>query len=127
MVTALLRDKRILPVFVALIAFLTAAFVVSFLGGGTTEMLYAFGAGAVVSGVLIGVYTLGTRSGHPHSHAVAESAIVLGVMYLGLLVHRLLTEFGTFSSGEALLGIAVALGALLALVGTLGALGRSTT
>ena len=126
MVTALLQNKRVLPVFVSVLAFAAAAFVVTFLGGGTTELLYAFGAGAVVTGILVGVYLLGSRLGHPHSHAVAESAVVLGVLYLGLLVHRLLTEYGTFSTGEALFGIGGGLLLLLLFVGGLSLVGRAT-
>jgi hypothetical protein len=127
MVTPVLRDERVLLAFVVVVAIAASAFIVLFLGGGTTELLYALGGGAVLSAVLVGVYAFGSRSGHPHSHAVAEAAVVLGVLYLGLLVHRLLTEFGVFSAGEALLAVAAALAALLVFVGAIGLLGRVGT
>jgi len=127
MLTLILRDERVLPVFVAVVAFVASAFIVTFLGGGTTELLFAFGAGLVVSAVVVGVYTAGSRMGHPHSHAVAEAAVVLGVLYMGLLANRLLTEFGTFSTVESLLAIGVAFGVLIGFVFLIGLLGRVGT
>jgi len=124
MVTPLLENKRAVPVFVAVVAVLASAFVVTVLGGGTTELLYTFGAGAVVSAVVVGVYVVGSRYGHPHSHAVAEAAAVLGVLYLALLLNRLLTEFGTFSTTESVTAIGGALVAMLAFVAVIGLLGR---
>jgi len=93
MVTSLLRNERIMPIGVVAIALVASALTVSLLGGGTEELLYALGGGVVVSLVVVGVYAIGKRSGHPHSHAVAEAAVALGVLYLAALVTRLLTEF----------------------------------
>ena len=122
--TPLLENRRAVPVVVAVVAVLASAFVVTVLGGGTTEVLYTFGAGAVVSAVVVGVYVLGSRHGHPHSHAVAEAAVVLAVLYLVLLLNRLLTEFGTFSTTGSLTVIGGALVAMLTFVAAIGLLGR---
>jgi hypothetical protein len=93
MVTALLRNKRVMPATVVVLAFVVAALVVTLLGGTTTELAFAFAGGIGVSAIVFGVYKLGKRFGHPHSHAVAEAAIAFGVLYLGALVFRLLTTF----------------------------------
>jgi hypothetical protein len=93
MVTALLRNKRLMPATVVVLAFVVAALVVALLGGTTTELAFAFAGGLGVSAIVFGVYKLGKRSGHPHSHAVAEAAVAFGVLYLGALVFRLLTTF----------------------------------
>jgi len=68
--------------------------VVMLVGGGLMELLAAFAGGIVTAAIVIGVYKLGTRAGHPHSHAVAEATVALGVLYTIGLVARLLTEFG---------------------------------
>jgi len=94
MVNALLRSKRLMPVAVAVVAVVVTALVVSLLGGTPAELGLAFAGGIGVSIVVFGVYALGKRVGHPHSHAVAEAAIAFGVLYLGALVFRLLTTFG---------------------------------
>jgi hypothetical protein len=93
MVTALLRNKRLMPATVVVLAFIVAALVVALLGGTTTELAFAFAGGIGVSAVVFGVYKLGRRFGHPHSHAVAEAAVAFGVLYFGALVFRLLTTF----------------------------------
>lgn len=93
MVTALLRNKRLMPAIVVALAFVVAALVVSLLGGTPTELAFAFAGGIATSAIVFGVYALGKRSGHPHSHAVAEAAIAFGVLYLGALVFRLVTTF----------------------------------
>jgi len=129
MVTALLLNKRVMPVVVVVLAVVASALPVLFLGGGTTEILYGLGGGVAASAVIVGVYTLGRRSGHPHSHAVAEAAVALGVMYLGLLVNRLLTNetFGMVSSGELVIGLGAAIVGSLLVVALTGLLGRVRT
>jgi len=126
MVTALLRNRRLLPVAVVALAFVVSNLTVLLLGGGTTEMLYGLGGGVVASIVIVGVYVVGTRLGHPHSHAIAEATVALGVLYLGLLVNRLLTNdtFGMLSAGELLLGLGAALVAALTVLGITGLLSR---
>jgi len=86
--------RRALVVGLAALAIVATGVVVTVLGGGSTELLFALIGGVVITAIVVGVYTLGTRSGHPHSHAVAEAAVALGVVYIVALVARLLTEFG---------------------------------
>jgi hypothetical protein len=80
-----------------------------FLGGGPTELAYMFVGGIGSAIVVLGTYALGSRYGHPHSHAVAEAAISLGVLYLVAVSFRLLTEYGERSFGE----VVIALGAFI--------------
>lgn len=129
MLTALLRNKRVMPVAVVVLAVVASALTVLLLGGGTTEILYGLGGGVVASAAIVGVYALGRRYGHPHSHAVAEAAVALGVLYLGLLVNRLVTNetFGLVSSGELFLGLGAALVGSLLVIGLSGLLGRYGT
>jgi hypothetical protein len=88
-----LSGRVVIAGFAALAVLATAGFVLA-LGGSTTDLLYAFVAGLVTAGVVLGTYALGTRAGQPHSHAVASAAIVFGGLCILAVVYRLLTEFG---------------------------------
>jgi len=88
------RNGRPMIAGTAALAILATGVVVTVLGGGSVELLYALGGGVGASVVVGGVYALGRRFGQPHSHAVAEAAIALGVLALLAIVFRLLTEFG---------------------------------
>jgi hypothetical protein len=87
------NGRELIAAFAALAVGATVL-MVTLVGGGLMELLAAFGGGIVAAVIVIGVYKLGARAGHPHSHAVAEAAIALGVLYTIGLVARLLTEFG---------------------------------
>jgi hypothetical protein len=87
------NGRELIGAFAAL-AVAATVLVVMLVGGGLMELLSAFGGGIVTAAIVISVYKLGARAGHPHSHAVAEAAIALGVLYTIGLVARLLTEFG---------------------------------
>lgn len=90
----LVRNGRVLIGGFGLLAVVGTAVAVLLLGGGGTELLFGFGAGLAVAIAVVGVYALGRRSGHPHSHAVAEASVTLGVVFIIAIVYRLLTEFG---------------------------------
>ena len=76
------------------IAALSLVGAVAILGGGLVEIGYAAAGGIVVAIPVVGTYALGMRYGQPHSHAVATSAIVLGLVYTAAVVVNLLTQFG---------------------------------
>lgn len=88
-----LRNKRTLTLLVAVLAAVAATLTVLLVGGGAVELAFALGGGLLVALVLAGTYSLSTRAGHPHSHAVAVATVLLGVIYLLGLVVRLLTQF----------------------------------
>jgi len=92
-----LRDEQTLMGVFATLAVVATIGTVVMLGGGMAELLTAFAIGFVVAGFVVGVYMWGRRSGHPHSHAVAEASVAFGGLYLIALVVRLLTEHGVYS------------------------------
>lgn len=94
------------------------------LGGGVTELGYALVVGLGSVGVILGTYALGRRSGHPHSHAVAEAAVSLGALYLIAVSYRLLTEYGQRSTVEVVGAMGTAIIAGFVIVGLVAALGR---
>lgn len=124
-----LRSKPTLLVFFTILAFVAGSVTTLVVGGGTTELAAAVGAGAVISVLLLGVYTLGARAGHPHSHAVAETAVALGVVYSATLVMRLLTQdpFGKRAPMETGAGLLAALVVAGAIVGLTAMLDRYST
>jgi hypothetical protein len=95
-----------------------------FLGGGVTELGYMFVGGIASALVVTGTYTAGRRYGHPHSHAVAEAAISIGVLYLIAVSFRLLTEYGERTFSEVVLALGALIVGSLAFVGAIAALGR---
>ena len=95
-----------------------------FLGGGATELGYMLVGGAVSALVVVGTYSVGRRYGHPHSHAVAEAAISLGVLYLIAVSFRLLTEYGERSLTEVVLALGTLMVGSFVFVLVIAALGR---
>ncbi|MFC6721174.1 hypothetical protein [Halobacteriaceae bacterium SHR40] len=95
-----------------------------FLGAGATELGYVAVGGIGSALVVVGTYTLGRRYGHPHSHAVAEAAISLGVLYLIAVSFRLLTEYGERSFFEVVFALGALIVGSLAFVAAIAVLGR---
>lgn len=85
--------RSLIAAFVVLAA-LSLVAAVAVLGGGLLEIGYAAAGGIAVAIPVVGTYTIGKRYGQPHSHAVATSAIVMGLIYTAAVVGNLLTAFG---------------------------------
>lgn len=101
---ALTNGPVLIAVF-AILAVLSSVVTVLLLGGGTTELLYALGGGLLVGIVVVGSYGFGRRYGQPHSHAVAQAAVVLGVLLLAVVTVELLRDSGQLSDVEVALGV----------------------
>lgn len=95
------------------------------LGGAVDELLYALGGGAVVALAVIGAYLLGLRYGQPHSHAVAQAGVILGVVLTVAVVAELLINSGRLTDAEITMGLAGGLVATIVLIGVVGVLDRA--
>jgi hypothetical protein len=112
----------VVAVFVLLAVAVTAVTVVA-LGGDVGALVWALGVGSGFGVAVGGAYRLGRRYGQPHSHAVAQSAIIFGVAVLGAVVADLLRSSGRISDfliGAGLAGSVVGTLLLLAVVAVVG-------
>lgn len=87
-------DVRVWVLAFAVLVLATAAGVVSALQGGSTAIVFAVLAIAVVGLVTIGTYAMGRSRGHHHAYAVGEAAVSLGAIFLLAIVGYLVTSFG---------------------------------
>lgn len=122
-----LQNGPVLIVLFAALAVVSSALTVAAAGGGVLELLYGIGGGIGVGAIVVGVYVLGRRAGHPHSHAVAESGVILGVVLLAAVITDLLLASGILSEIEIALGLVGAVVVTLGLLGLIGLFDRFTS
>lgn len=76
-----------------LFAIVASGLAVLFAGGNPMELVIAYILGIFAAIITVGFYLWGRSEDIPHSHAVAGSAIVLGVLYIVGLILRLLIQW----------------------------------
>jgi hypothetical protein len=109
------------------LALVTSAGTALLLGGNVDHVLWALVTGLLAGGAIVGTYTLGRRAGQPHSHAVAGTAVVFGVLLLAAIVAELLHSAGELSNVGIGVGVGGAVLAAVAILGLTALLERAST
>lgn len=122
-----LKNGPVLIAVFAILAVLSSVVTAVLLGGGVDELPYALGSGIAVGVVVVGSYVLGRRYGQPHSHAVAQAGVMLGVLLLAAVTIELLRGAGQLSDAEVALGVGGGFVVTAALVLLVGVVDRATS
>jgi len=101
---SLRRGPVVVGVF-GVLALVAAVVTVFAFGGGTTQLVWAIAGGVLVAGAVVGTYVAGRWVGQPHSHALAGSSVVFGVLVLAGVVAELLHSAGRLSNVEIGVGL----------------------
>ena len=121
-----LRSGPVLLGLFAVLAVVSTAATVLLLGGGTSDLIWAFGAGIGTAILILGTYFVGRRFGQPHSHAIAGASIIFGVLVLAAVVAELLHSSGTISDLQIALGLGGAVVATVVILGVVSVADRAT-
>lgn len=122
-----LRQGSILVGVFAVLAVAAGGGTVLLLGGSADHLMLGLVAGLFAAGSIVGTYVFGRRFGQPHSHALAGSAVVFGVLLLVALVAELLYASGQISNFEIGAGLGGTIVATLFILALVGLLDRATT
>ena len=122
------RFQSGVPVILLIVLLAVAATVLTvlILGGDVGALVWALGVGLGLGVAVGGSYWLGRRYGQPHSHAVAQAAIIFGVALLGTVVADLLRSSGRISDFLIGAGLAGSVIGTLVLFAIIAAVGRAT-
>jgi hypothetical protein len=122
------RFQSGLPVIlvVALLAVAATVLTVLILDGDIGALVWSLGIGLGFAVAVGGAYWLGRRYGQPHSHAVAQSAIIFGVALLGAVIADLLRSSGRISDFLIGAGLAGSVVGTLVLFAIIAVVGRAT-
>jgi tellurite resistance protein TehA-like permease len=120
-----LRNGSVLIPLVAVLAVAAAGATVLAFGGGTDELLWGLGVGIGAAVAILAAYLLGRAYGQPHSHAVAQSAVVFGVIALAGVIARLLRSSDRISDTTIALGLVGAVVATVVIIAAVGAAGKA--
>lgn len=122
-----LRQGPVLIGVFVVLALLAAAGTVLLLGGSVDHLMLGLVAGLFAAASIVGTYLLGRRFGQPHSHALAGSVVVFGVLLLVALVAELLYASGQVSNFEIGAGLGGTIVGTIFILALVGLLDRATT
>jgi hypothetical protein len=121
-----LRNGPVFIGFFAVLAVVASTATVFVTGGSAQDLVGALGGGVASSFFIVLVYAAGRRYGQPHSHAVAGSAVVFGIVLLAAVIANLLRSSGVISDTEIALGLGSAVVGTVVIIGLIGLLDRAT-